>query len=377
MTGYLRHRAGAWRLRVDAGPDPITGKRRHVYRTVAGPDTRTGERAARRELAKLVTEVDAGRTVPCAGTTMAGLLERYIQHRAPSWSPGAADETRARIARHLAPRIGTIAVDRLRPVDLDHLYTRLRAEGLGPSSVARLHDILRAALRQAVRWDLITSSPADRIDPPRRSRSEIVPPSSADVTRLLDAADPTLRLYIRLSAVTGARRGQVCALRWTDVDLDAGEIRWTRALAKVKGGAVEKGTKTGLRHPVALDPATIVELRDHRIRQAESSLAVGAPLVDDAHLFSRDPAGRQPWHPDGATQRFAALRRRLDLEHVRLHDLRHWMATRLLADGYDIGTLAGRGGWANTTTPLEVYSHFQPARDRQAADHLGQALDGP
>jgi integrase len=93
-------------------------------------------------------------------------------------------------------------------------------------------------------------------------------------------------------------------------------------------------------------------------------------------VFSRDPAGRLPWHPDGASQRFASLRKKLKLGGVRLHDLRHWMATESLGDGVDIETIAARGGWANSTTPLEVYSHFRPARDADLAERLAKRLDG-
>jgi len=80
-------------------------------------------------------------------------------------------------------------------------------------------------------------------------------------------------------------------------------------------------------------------------------------LPAGAYVFARDPVGKFPWHPDGATQRFAALRKKLKLDGVRLHDLRHWMATEGLGGGADIETVAGRAGWANSTTPLQVYSH--------------------
>lgn len=378
MAGYLRWRDGAWRLRVDDGTDELTGRRRQIHRTHPGPNTKTGRKAAEVALAELVTDIQAGRaadSAPRSGTTVAQLLERYIDHRAGDWSPGSADETRRRIAQHITPRIGDTLVRRLRPTDIDHLYAQLRRGGMGPSTIARLHDILRAALRQAVRWDLIPASPADRVDPPRRTRTEVTPPAASDVARLLAEADDVLKLYLRISAVTGARRGQVCALRWPAIDVDAGEIRFTRALAKVAGGVIEKGTKTGARYPVAIDPTTVQLLRDQRVRQVEQSLSVGSPLAANAYLFATDPGGRKPWHPDGASQRFATLRKRLDLEHVLLKDLRHWMATSLLAEGFDVVTLAGRGGWSNTTTPLEIYAHFQPARDRAAADRLAQVLD--
>jgi len=93
-------------------------------------------------------------------------------------------------------------------------------------------------------------------------------------------------------------------------------------------------------------------------------------------VFARDPTGQFPWHPDGASQRFAGPRERLKLDGARLHDLRHWMATEGLGGGADIDTVASRGGWANSTTPLEVYSHFQPARDADLVRKLAERLDG-
>lgn len=378
MAGYLRWRAGAWRLRVDAGTDPLTGKRRQVHRTVHAPNNRTGRKTAEQELAKLVTEVAAGRTAPTSDMTVAELLERYIALKATSWAPGSDDATRARVTRHVTPRIGNVPVERLRPADLDHLYATLLAGGLSAASIRRVHNVIRAAFAQAIRWDLIASNPASRATPPREPRRDVTPPAPEQVVALLDAAagdDPTLGLFVRLAAVTGARRGQLCALRWSDVDLDAAEVRFTRALAKVRGGAVAKDTKTGARWAVAIDPATVRQLRDHRRRQAETALSVGVPLAPDACLFAQDAAGTRPWHPDGASQRFARLRARVGLDGVRLHDLRHYMATQLLAEGFDVATVTGRGGWATATTPLRVYAHFQPARDRAAAERLGQVLD--
>jgi len=117
-------------------------------------------------------------------------------------------------------------------------------------------------------------------------------------------------------------------------------------------------------------------LHAHRRRALETALAVGVRLPADAYVFARDPGGKLPWHPDGASQRFAALRTKLKLDGVRLHDLRHWMATEGLGGGADIETIAGRGGWANSTTPLEVYSHVRPARDGQLARQLAERLDG-
>lgn len=267
-------------------------------------------------------------------------------------------------------------IEKLRPIDVQQLHAILRAGGMAEGTIGRVHDILRAAFTWAERLDLVAKNPAAKVTRPRVARASISPPAPRDIVRMITEASPDLALFLRLAALTGARRGQLCALHWSDVRLDAATIRWTRSLAKVPGGTVEKETKTGARWSVALDPATVDALKEHRRRSIETALAAGTTLPDEAYVFARDPASKLPWHPDGASQRFAALRKKLKLDGVRLHDLRHWMATESLGEGVDIETIAARGGWANTTTPLEVYSHFRPARDADLAERLAKRLDG-
>ena len=280
------------------------------------------------------------------------------------------------MAQHITPHIGALAIERLRPVDVQQLHATLRAAGLGEGSIGRVHDILRAALNWAERLDLIVRNPAAKVDRPRGVKPDINPPAPADVVRMITEASKPLALFLRLGALTGARRGQLCGLRWSDIDLDTATIRWTRSLRKVPGGTVDKETKSRARWSISLDPATVELMRAHRRRCLESALAAGAALPANAYVFARDPIGKLPWHPDGASQRFAALRTKLKLDGVRLHDLRHWMATEGLGGGADIETIASRGGWANSTTPLEVYSHFRPARDTDLAHKLAGRLDG-
>lgn len=377
MAGQLRYHLGAWRLRVEAGLDPVTGKRRQVHRTVKGPNNKTGRAAAEKAMANLIVEVDAGRQVPASDVTVAQLLERYIQMRSASWSPGAGDQTRRRVEQHITAHVGDRPIDRFKPIDITNLHTQWRADGQSESGAGRLHDIIRAAFRQAVRWELITRNPFDVIDRPRGKKPKITPPTPAEVQKLWKAAEkePTLALYLRVAALTGARRGTMCALRWTDIDLATKEISFTRAIVMVPGALVEKETKEDLAYTVAIDPATVKLLKAQRTRQAKTALAVGATLGVDAFVFAHDPAGLTSWRPDGVTQRFERIRTTAKLPNVRLHDLRHYMATQMLREGFDVATVAGRGGWADGVTPTRVYAHFQPARDRAAANQLAKRLD--
>ena len=212
---------------------PLTGKRKPVFCTVQAPNTRRGRQQAETELAKLVTEVEARRTLPSSGVTVDQLMERWVAHRRPGWeerSPGQPDATLARIRNHITPKLGSVALDRLRPVDVDNLYASWRAAGMAESTVRRMHAILHAALDQAVRWDLIVSNPADRVEPPKPGKSRRKAPPDELLQAILAAAGDDMICYLRIAAVTGARRGQMVALRWREFDLDRSTVTFTTAL---------------------------------------------------------------------------------------------------------------------------------------------------
>lgn len=387
----MRWRAGAWRIVADGGRTP-DGKRRQVWRTVKAPNNRLGRREAESALAKLVVEVEAGRVQASTGLTVGQLLERWVEHRRPGWeerSPGQPDATLARIRQHIVPAIGDVRVDRLRPADIDAMYAKWRqsggrkGQGLSESTVRRMHDILHAALGQAVRWDLRVDNPADRVDKPTPKKRRVTAPSDEVCKALIAAAPPSMLAYLRLAAITGARRGQLVGLRWPALNLDGCEVTFTEALAKVKGGVAVKGTKSDVDYTVALDPVTVEIVKAHRRRCAERALAAGSSLLAEGYVFAQDstPDGRLPWHPDGANQRFAKVRQEVGkkvpaAKAITPHQFRHWLASALFSEGYDPIEVASRGGWRSAALPLSVYGHRSPARDRQAAADLAARLDG-
>jgi len=381
MRGSMRQRSeGSWELRVFVGRDPLTGRRQYVTKTVHG-----GKRDAQRALAALVSG-PAPAVGPVAAMTTGQMLEKWLEHAAPSLSPSTVAHTRVVLDAHLLPHIGDVPMAKLTTAKIDALYRLLSERGgrggkpLGPATVRRTHNVLHRALVQTARWGGVTINPAANASPPRLPSRDIRPPSPEQVRRLFTEAteqDPAFGAFLQLAAATGARRGELVALRWPDVDLGAGVVTIARGAVQGKDGLVIKDTKTHAARRIALDPTTVAVLNAHRQRAESIATACGVPLPTEAFVFSDDPAGRESWRPWLVTQRFARVAERAGLAEVRLHDLRHFVATGLLANGIDVRTVAGRLGHKNPNVTLTVYSHFLPEADREAADLLGRLLANP
>ena len=162
------------------------------------------------------------------------------------------------------------------------------------------------------------------------------------------------------------------------LDFDARTVTIERGVVVVEGGVLERPTKTHNRRTLAVDDTTLGLLAGHRQRERRTAASCGEVLESDAFVFSRRPGGTQPLRPDNCTWTFQKLLRRTGLSGFSLKDAtRHLAATRLVAAGVDIRTVAGRLGHARASTTLDVYSHWLPGRDRDAAAILGQLLDAP
>lgn len=379
MRGYLRKREGRradyWELEVDAGRDPATGRRRRVVRSFTGSKSE-----AEAALAELVHDVNRGKGRGTE-TTVDDLLVRWLAMIAETHSPTTIREYSRLVDARIRPVLGAVQLRRLEVVDLDTWYAKLTAEGLAAGSVRRIHALLHRALDQAVRWGWIPKNPASHATPPPARRKHLQPPSPDRVVQLIAAAkkrgDGTLGVFLHLAAVTGARRGEICGLRWADVDWEHRALLIERSIAGNGATLVEKSTKTHSSRRIALDASTVTLLASHRDAMSGRADSAGMALRPDAFVLSDDLDGARPWRPDRVTLAFTRLCDREEVRDVRLHDLRHFAATRLLGAGVDVRTVSGRLGHANPATTLNVYSHFLEARDQAAADVLGGLLEAP
>ncbi|MGQ0776442.1 MAG: tyrosine-type recombinase/integrase [Pseudonocardiales bacterium] len=395
--------SGALRVRVYAGLDPVSKRRYYLTEIVpAGPKAATQARAARD---RLISQVEERRN-PRTNATVDQLLERYLNQ-----FDGAASTLklyRSYVRNHISPFLGRIKVGTLDADMLDSFYAELRrcrdhctgrtfvqhrTEGqhrcdhrcgphrcrpLGATTIRHMHFILSGAYKRAVRWKWVTVSPINQAEPPAAPVPNPHPPSTEEAARILNEAwkDPDWGTLIWLAVTTGARRGELCALRWSRIDLTPGRaVMWLRrAISRGEDGWVEGDLKTHQQRRVALDPETVEVLTEHRDRCHAHAEALGLEFSTDAFVFSGAPDGSTYLTPGSLTQRYDRLAERLAIE-TTLHKLRHYSATELIAAGVDVRTVADRLGHADGgTTTLKTYTAWVSEADQRAARGLGAGM---
>lgn len=358
---------------MSTGRDPVKGRYGSVSRTITG--TRKQAEAA---LAALVTEVNA-RPGGHTGTdaTVGDLVEEWLDLKRSTLSVTTWDGYAGKARFRLMPALGKLSVRKLSVRDIDAFYMALlRDEKLSASTIRQIHNVLVGSLDQAVRWGWRPDNPARLATLPALRHADVRPPAPADVMAALEKADSELATFLRVAAVVGGRRGEVGALRWKNIDLVTGDLFITKSLVESRDRTIiEKDTKTHQARRVALDSATVDALRAWRVEVDERAAVAGVTVPADAYIFSPEIDGSLPWRPYHWTSAWRHLRDRIGIDpSVRLHDLRHFTATRLLDAGVPVKTVSGRLGHARPATTLNVYAHFIPAADRIAADLMGELL---
>jgi integrase len=380
--------SGSLRVKVYAGLHPVTGRPRYIGETIAdGPKAREqAEEACRR----LLSQVRRGRRLH-SHATVNDLLTRHL-----AMSHVGERSRRSHVlmaAKHLRPFVGDLPLRAVTAEKLEHLYAELlrcrdhcppRPEAghtcrpLHRNTVRKLHYLLSSAFRRAVRWDWIDHNPAKDVELPSPPHPEPKPPTVAEAARILGEAwkDPDMGALVWLAMATGARRGELCALRWTHVDAGQGVLVVRASIAQVDGEVWEKDTKLHQRRHIALDNVTIAVLNAYHQERQQRATTVRAALTPDRFVFSPRPDGRTPRSPNAVTCQYRRMVDRLGI-HTTFHKLRHYSATELIRAGVDVRTVAGRLGHAEGDTTLTYYAAWVREADQRACRILTRRLPMP
>jgi integrase len=308
------------------------------------------------------------------------LLDRWLESVA-KWrvSERTYVDFRRLLANHIRPKLGPFRLDQLRPVDIQNVYTSMQAVGI-IRTIRYVHVVLSQALKQAVKWGIISRNPCEDLELSKQKREEMRALSQAEAVRFLNAADDDKQgLILALALATGMRPEEYLGLQWKDIDFKRGTATVKRVLCERSngGGWYFKEPKTRQSRRSVPLPGTIVkELIAHHRRQAELRLKQGDAYENNDLVFASEKGSPISRH-NLVSRHFKPTLKRAGLSAtIRLYDLRHSCATLLLAAGENPNVVAERLGHASIVLTLDTYSHVLPSIQQAATEKLERMLYG-
>jgi integrase len=377
MRGSIIKRGAGYSYVLYLGRDE-TGRKKQKW--VGGFRTR---KDAEKALAKVLDQVHTGVFTDPGRMTVGEYLEQWLDGVGPSLRAKSAFSYADTLRGYVIPRVGSLRLADLTATRLRALYSELLESGrrrgtggLSARTVGYTHRIVSHALKDAMRAGLLARNPAEIVSPPRAIKPEGKTWTAEQVAVFLQHVDgDRLRALWVLLATTGMRRGEALGLKWSDVDVKAGRVTIRRALVLAGYEVVESLPKTAASNrAVFLHPQTTAALREHRRAQNEERLAAG-PAWSDLEFVFTDEIGAS-LHPDRVTKLFVQHAHEAGLPKIRLHDLRHTVATLALTAGVHTKVVQELFGHANVAITLDVYSHVAPELHEKAALSIGALIYG-
>ena len=372
--GSIRKRKdGRWEGRYTAGHNLETGK--PIYRNVLGK-TQAEVKEKLKTAIQETQSLDFSKTGQyTVGQWMDVWYENYAKIKV---RPSSHQTYKGYIENHIKPNIGDIPLEKLTTLDLQRLYKTLLArgrvdrleskgqpKGLSPKTVRNIHQILSSALKLAQEQRIILTNPAEGCALPKVEHREMKTlPVEQLQSFLREAKDSGVFELYYLELATGLRRGELLGLKWEDIDLEHGDLRVRRQIARINGKVVEAPLKTKNAYrtlPLAEDTISILN---------EQKKKVGS----SPWVFPSATGG--PISPDSVLHMLHRVLKRAGLPKVRFHDLRHTFATLALQNGVDIKTVSGMLGHFSAGFTLDTYAHVTTSAQKAAANTMGKLLSG-
>jgi len=237
------------------------------------------------------------------------------------------------------------------------------------------HVVLKSAMQQAVRWQMLARNPVDAVDPPKIERGAMTTYDLAQTADLIDATRGTpMAITVMLAVLCGLRRGEIAALRWRNINLDVAQLAVIESAEQTAAGVRYKQPKSGKGRTVALSPRVVSALRVHRVEQAEGLLKLGVALMGDTFVVAQ--ADGSPLQPRTITHQWhLLLASNKTLPRIRFHDLRHAHATHMLSSGVHPKIASERLGHSKVGITMDLYSHVMPGMQEDAAARVDRDLE--
>lgn len=363
LRGSKRPKGNGWELRYKGHS-----------RTVKA----SGARAAGNMLKDFCDEIDAAGvgTYKASNMTVPEMVLRWLDNRMPDLGQRTADNYAAIERRHIRPYFEDTLVRSVTAPDINDFYTHLRKKGLAAATRVKVHHILNGAYEHARDEGLFWGEPPTRrAKRPELEKRQIDGPTMEEVERLLAGAEEyseEMGAIVFTAIHTGMRAGEICALRWSRVNLEEGSLVVARSLTQ---HLLEKSPKNGETRQLEFGVVLIERLRLHMDYVTERAAKVGMELDPNGYVFSTNITGSTPYNPHSVSTAFRRIKQRAGLS-PRFHDMRHFHASVMLSEGVDLTTVARRLGHKRGSTTLDFYAHMMPGKDRAAHDTFAAAMAG-
>lgn len=374
-TGHIRKRLNkngsvSYQLIVESERDPLTGKRERTYKTIS-----CTKKQAEATLRKMIAEVENGGVVTESAIKVSDWLHEWLNLYLPNIEETTRVGYREKIDGYIIPKLGDIKLKSLNTPTIQAWVNWLKdEEKLAPKTIRNAFLNLKAAMDKAVILKMIGSNPCYGVELPKAVKYKAEIYSGNEISKVLDAAEGTdMYLPVLLEIAVGFRRGELIALKWSEIDFNNRVIHVRENRVNGDGKVQVKAPKSsaGIRD-ITVGSNIIEELKKAHKRYLENKLKLGAGFTDSNLVICQNDG--KPFAPDSMTQKWLRFTKSHNLKHIRFHDLRHTCATAMLEAGIDPKTVQSRLGHANISVTMDVYGHCTKAMDKKAADKIDEIL---
>lgn len=369
MRGHIVKRGISYSIVLDIGRDAKTGKRKQKW--FSGYKTK---KAAEKAMSERISEIENNNFIVPEKTKLKTFLQLWLDSHVINLSPTTYNGYKGIIELHLVPTLGEIELQKLQPLHIQKYYNE-KSKALKAKTLLQHHRVLRKALDYAWKMQLISKNPADMVEAPRAQKYTSAVLEPKEVKQLLNAVHNTkFEVPVNLALALGLRLGEILGLRWSDIDFENGVINIEQAQVRAGTKLIFKDPKTeGSKRSISAPTNLLKLLKEHKKKQLELQIRSCGEYKNKHNLVCTRDTGAS-LNNSSFSHAFGDFIKKLDLPHIRFHDLRHTNATLMLLSGTAPKVASSRLGHSTISITMDLYSHVLKDMNRDAADKLDEVI---
>lgn len=373
-TGHIRKRIGknggvSYQIVAEGDRDPTTGKRERRYGTVKGT-----KKQADAALRKLIDELEHGPSVVVSAIKLQDWMNTWFTNYLPNIEATTRVGYKEKIELYIIPYLGSIPLKNLKNDTIQVWINTLTQRELSPKTIRNAYNNLNAALKKAVLLRMIPYNPCEGTALPKLKRYQGKVYDVKDIQCALKAAyGTTMYLPVVLALLTGMRRGEICALKWRNIDFTTKQIHVCENRVHGEKEVVEKAPKSeASNRTIPMSKELVSILSAAKLRYYNEAAEYGPAFRDLGYVVHNENG--TPYHPDSLTTKWRRFVEASGLPFIRFHDLRHSNATALIGAGVSAKTVQQLLGHSDISITLNTYTHVLPSMEQAAVEKLDSII---